>query len=128
MSMLPCEHPMPVRGLEAASKEPGNLILQNRAYNACRPGKRKSEIGREGATDNALVFDHFPCRPRIAWRKKTIVCGELLNWTENTNRVPFFPFPSGRADFLCLSFFFFGLGASAREDGLCILIAHWQRH
>ena len=103
--MLPCEHPTPVRGLEAASKEPGNLILQNRAYNACRPGKRKSEIGREGATDNALVFDHFPCRPRIAWRKKTIVCGELLNWTENTNRVPFSPFLlEERTFFVSLSF------------------------
>ena len=118
---------MPVRGLEAASKEPGNLILQNRAYNACRPGKRTSEIGREGATDNALVFDHFPCRPRIAWRKKTIVCGELLNWTENKIRVPFSPLSFSKRG-LSLSLFFFGLGAFAQEDGLCILIVHWQRH
>ena len=90
--------------------------------------ERRSERDGEGATDNALVFDHFPCRPRIAWRKRTIVCGELLNWTENTNRVPFSPFLLEERTFFVSLSFSYGLGAFAQEDGLCILIAHWQRH
>ena len=45
--MLLFTHPTPIRGLEAAaaSKELGNLIHQNRAYNACRP--REIERGKE---------------------------------------------------------------------------------
>ena len=90
--------------------------------------RERSERERTSYVRNALVFDHFPCRPR---RKKTIVCGELLNWTENPILAPFPPFSFLAADSLsfslCLSFSL-GLRAFIQEDGLCILIAHWQWH
>ena len=122
---------MPTKRDREREREEGASVL------LCCPNKRGQGLRQLGSSwrnlwprfldsrvRNALVFDHFLCRPR---RKKTIVCGELLNWTENPILAPLFPlFLFWRRGGLSLSFFVLQPSCLHSRGWSCILIAHWQ--